>query len=281
MISGGYCVLNPSYAGLVICCPRASGHCYATKTPSASFQIEVSSTNFPAYSCRAMLDSGMKLDSLEESTENVFINKTLIVCMEYVSSQHHSCKDSPFSISIQLKLAECFYGSRDSDTKTGLGSSAVVTVLLISSLFGCFDIPLDNSVIFALAYRAHCIAQGKVGSGFDISACIYGSQLFQRNPHCNDVLEEKWLDSFEKKVCNINPIVHPFFLESHYALGLIVIGSGTKTVSFVRQVNEWVGTNPEVSKELFKEIDACTRNFYRYFSNNNKDLIKKMAKVSF
>ncbi|PWY97303.1 ribosomal protein S5 domain 2-like protein [Testicularia cyperi] len=74
--------------------------------------------------------------------------------------------------------------------KTGLGSSAAMT----TSLVGCFLLHLqaillthDKSIdtedlvlIHNLAQLAHCAAQGKVGSGFDVSAAIYGSQLYRR-----------------------------------------------------------------------------------------------------
>ena len=31
-----------------------------------------------------------------------------------------------------------------------------------------------------LAQYVHCLAQGKVGSGFDVSAAVFGSQLYTR-----------------------------------------------------------------------------------------------------
>lgn len=74
--------------------------------------------------------------------------------------------------------------------KTGLGSSAAMT----TSLAGCFLLHLqaillddtggieaeDLALIHNLAQLAHCAAQGKVGSGFDVSAAIWGSQLYRR-----------------------------------------------------------------------------------------------------
>lgn len=38
----------------------------------------------------------------------------------------------------------------------------------------------DLALIHNLAQLAHCAAQGKVGSGFDVSSAIWGSQLFRR-----------------------------------------------------------------------------------------------------
>ena len=38
----------------------------------------------------------------------------------------------------------------------------------------------DLDVVHVIAQTAHCIAQGKVGSGFDVSSAVYGSQRYVR-----------------------------------------------------------------------------------------------------
>lgn len=35
-------------------------------------------------------------------------------------------------------------------------------------------------IVHVIAQTAHCIAQGKVGSGFDVSSAVYGSQRYVR-----------------------------------------------------------------------------------------------------
>jgi phosphomevalonate kinase len=71
--------------------------------------------------------------------------------------------------------------------KTGLGSSAALVTALVSGLLTFFtpDIPQPytadhQSTIHNLAQAAHCAAQGKVGSGFDVAAATYGSCLYRR-----------------------------------------------------------------------------------------------------
>ncbi|KAJ8568181.1 hypothetical protein K7X08_020903 [Anisodus acutangulus] len=39
---------------------------------------------------------------------------------------------------------------------------------------------VDLDVVHVIAQTAHCIAQGKVGSGFDVSSAVYGSQRYIR-----------------------------------------------------------------------------------------------------
>lgn len=83
--------------------------------------------------------------------------------------------------------------------KTGLGSSAAMVTSLASALLlhwtGASSDPAPASaassrlpapepaildLMHNLAQYVHSLAQGKVGSGFDVSAAVYGSQTYQR-----------------------------------------------------------------------------------------------------
>lgn len=84
--------------------------------------------------------------------------------------------------------------SKPEVAKTGLGSSAAMTTAVVAALLNYLGVvnlsPLsddqdktetaDLDVVHAIAQTAHCIAQGKVGSGFDISSAVYGSQRYVR-----------------------------------------------------------------------------------------------------
>lgn len=78
--------------------------------------------------------------------------------------------------------------------KTGLGSSAAMTTAVVAALLhylGVVNLALlsdqnqvkdttDLDVVHMIAQTAHCIAQGKVGSGFDVSSAVYGSHRYVR-----------------------------------------------------------------------------------------------------
>jgi phosphomevalonate kinase len=79
--------------------------------------------------------------------------------------------------------------------KTGLGSSAAMTASVVAALLhylGAVNLSClgqsssdsaterDLDLVHAIAQSAHCIAQGKIGSGFDVSAAVYGSQRYTR-----------------------------------------------------------------------------------------------------
>jgi phosphomevalonate kinase len=68
--------------------------------------------------------------------------------------------------------------------KIGLGSSSALIVSTVSALFGIFR-ELDNStmeLIHGVSQYVNFMAQGKEGSGYDVSAALFGSILYSR-PH--------------------------------------------------------------------------------------------------
>ena len=77
--------------------------------------------------------------------------------------------------------------------KTGLGSSAALTTSLVCALLVRFGAVAGASLAQGadgadegrrlahnLAQYVHCLAQGKVGSGFDVSSAIFGSHMYTR-----------------------------------------------------------------------------------------------------
>jgi phosphomevalonate kinase len=67
--------------------------------------------------------------------------------------------------------------------KTGLGSSAALVTALVGALLAHFQ-RYSTAHASNLAQLCHCHAQGKVGSGFDVSSAVHGSQVYRRFPKC-------------------------------------------------------------------------------------------------
>lgn len=68
------------------------------------------------------------------------------------------------------------YGS--GATKTGLGSSACVTVGVVGGILKCLLGKVDKKEVDCVSQMANMEAQSKIGSNFDISAAVYGSHLY-------------------------------------------------------------------------------------------------------
>jgi len=80
-------------------------------------------------------------------------------------------------------------------SKTGLGSSAALITSLVTALLVQFAVIPSTALSAAhnsaeaLSFKqyahnvsqfVHCLAQGKVGSGFDVSSAVFGSQIYTR-----------------------------------------------------------------------------------------------------
>lgn len=70
------------------------------------------------------------------------------------------------------------------------------------SAFGSAASPADNShmaLVHNVAQYCHCLAQGKVGSGFDVSSAVWGSQVYRKfGP---DALDELMDESTVRCLC--------------------------------------------------------------------------------
>ena len=64
-------------------------------------------------------------------------------------------------------------------SKTGLGSSACVTVVIVGGILKQLLSKFTLEEVNALSQIANIAAQNKIGSNFDISTAVYGSQLYK------------------------------------------------------------------------------------------------------
>ncbi|XP_058069371.1 phosphomevalonate kinase, peroxisomal-like [Magnolia sinica] len=161
--------------------------------------------------------------------------------------------------------------------KTGLGSSAAMTTAVVASVLHYLGVvnlsstaknlhetlsSSDLDLVHVVAQTAHCIAQGKVGSGFDVSAAVYGSQRYIRfSPAVlssaqaavkgqplegviTHILEEKW--DHEKIQFSLPPLMT-------LLLGEPGTG-GSSTPSMVGAVKQWQKSDPKKSLETWRRL---------------------------
>ncbi|KAJ7953388.1 Phosphomevalonate kinase [Quillaja saponaria] len=163
--------------------------------------------------------------------------------------------------------------------KTGLGSSAAMTTAVVAALLHYLGVvrlssAVDNQekkntedldVVHMIAQTAHCIAQGKVGSGFDVSSAVYGSQRYVRfSPQVissaqvaakgallpeviTDILKGKW--DHERTDFSLPPLMN-------LLLGEPGTG-GSSTPSMVGAVKKWQKTDPQKSLDTWKKLSEA------------------------
>ncbi|KAJ1694691.1 hypothetical protein LUZ63_011389 [Rhynchospora breviuscula] len=199
----------------------------------------------------------------------------------------------PFS-SITFNTGDTHSGTKPEVAKTGLGSSAAMTTSVVASLLhylGAVSIPFPGKqysengnrinngldLVHSIAQSAHCIAQGKIGSGFDVSSAVYGSQKYVRfSPQVlsstqdsswrrlpemvSDVLKQKW--DHENK---------PFSLPPLLTLLLGEPGTGgSSTPSMVGSVKKWQNSDPTNSQEIWQKLADANSLLELQLKNLNK-----------
>ncbi|KAL1839925.1 hypothetical protein VTJ49DRAFT_1013 [Mycothermus thermophilus] len=157
--------------------------------------------------------------------------------------------------------------------KTGLGSSAAIVTSLTAALLAhylppdLFDLstPQGKRVLHNLAQVAHCSAQGKIGSGFDVASAVYGSCLYRRfSPSLLSKLPGPGEPGFgsalaglvdgEEWDCEIGKEQVGVGLPEGVAIRMCDVDCGTATVSMVKKVHEWRDKNPAEAAEVYADV---------------------------
>lgn len=146
--------------------------------------------------------------------------------------------------------------------KTGLGSSAAMVTSIVTCILGHFGI-FKKEIVWKLAQLCHCAAQGKVGSGFDVSAAVYGSHIYQRfSPVIlEDVLMGESTFELIKKCIERkwDHCILEFKMPRRISMVLGEIDTGSSTPKLVSKVLAWKN-NPQ-------NIINCTRSYTSHSFN--------------
>lgn len=167
------------------------------------------------------------------------------------------------------------FGARLSDAhKTGLGSSAALVTALTAAILThyldptLFDPSADagRTTLHNLAQAAHCAAQGKVGSGFDVAAAVYGSCRYRRfSPNVLAGLPEPGTPGFAARLDAViggggntkwdNEVVKDgVSLPPGVAVRMCDVDCGSQTVGMVKKVLAWRAGDEVTAKALWDDL---------------------------
>ncbi|KAH7277850.1 hypothetical protein KP509_38G011400 [Ceratopteris richardii] len=180
--------------------------------------------------------------------------------------------------------------------KTGLGSSAAMTSAVVASVLcylGAVELPCKSSsvedvsntqkleIVHAISQAAHSLAQGKIGSGFDVSAAVFGSQRYVRfSPQvlscaqdgtkfmplpevARDLLKQDW--DTERREFSLPPSLQLIVGEPGFG--------GSHTPSMVGAIQRWRKSDPVKAEALWSELGHCNTEVEKWLS-----VLKKLAK---
>ncbi|KAK0983068.1 phosphomevalonate kinase [Friedmanniomyces endolithicus] len=305
LLAGGYLVLDREYTGLVFGLD-ARIHVTVQAIPTSSGvtlnEIVVQSPQFQdaawEYGYRlAEPDGGMSVTPLRVDADlnlnrNIFIETTISYALSYIASLS-SPMISPASVTI---LADNDYYSTPASLasgpdpvprfhnfdvpiskahKTGLGSSAALVTALTGALLSYYlpretydtTTDLGKRQLHNLAQAAHCAAQGKVGSGFDVASAVHGSCIYRRFSPCILTRHvEPGKRNFGSQLRDIVNESHGSLEWDHEILkegvkvpkGLRLVmcdvSCGSQTPGMVKQVLAWRKAKPAEANEIWTEL---------------------------
>lgn len=228
----------------------------------------------------------------ETSPRNKFVQTALSYALSHVS--HHGIQDAlPLDI---LILADTDYYShgetskpcpnnpqsrfRDFNVKlqnankTGLGSSAALVTAFVSAiiLHRLSIKHVDDDMrrkLHNLAQIAHCVAQGKIGSGFDVAAAVYGACIYRRfSPSIFENIGApgdqnfktqlvKTIDDVEHKIWDTEIDATALDLPNGLRLVMCDVDCGSETPGMVKKVMAWRKDNPKDSSILWESLSQA------------------------
>ncbi|KAI9027180.1 phosphomevalonate kinase [Phycomyces nitens] len=296
LLTGGYLVLEQQFQGLVV---GTSARFYTIITPSDEPGIQVRSPQFEGGNWKYTVgQSDFQLTPSPGTSYNPFVEASLRFTLALVHEKVGRSAPGVLSTNCTITILgdNDFYSQRGqlqtlgldnsfeslaklgpfSNTlsslksvhKTGLGSSAALTTSLVAALCVHFkaadlDNNQDRTLVHNLAQFVHCFAQGKVGSGFDVSAAVWGSHRYRRfNPQVlSSIMDQQVNGAILLKHLSADSIgwdneVVPFKLPPGFDLILADIDAGSHTPSLVGKVLAWRKANPTAANALWEELGA-------------------------
>lgn len=210
---------------------------------------------------------------------------TILADKDYYSHSGLSGKDAPSTVDRFLD----FNIPLDRAHKTGLGSSAALVTAFTTAVVAHYA-PLEvvdatstqeKLRLHNLAQAAHCAAQGKIGSGFDVAAAAYGSCIYKRfSPFILEGLGDVGSKGFSARLKSIvedtdsskkwDTIINKKFaatVPKGLRLVMCDVDCGSETVGMVKNVLSWRRTKPEESVLLWETLQKGNEDLALEFHN--------------
>lgn len=148
-----------------------------------------------------------------------------------------------------------------------------------------YDIESEEGkrILHNLSQAAHCAAQGKVGSGFDIASAVYGSCLYRRfSPSLLSNLPSPGSPSFSAKLHSLvdgttwDTEIQKSAVKMPSGLRLVMcdVDCGSETPGMVKKVLKWREENKEEADEIWNALqkgnEAVARELTRLATAENE-----------
>lgn len=261
MIAGEYAILEPRQHAVVIAVDRF-----------VTAEIQPSNENILSLQQLGLSRITWKNNGVEpvfscSDTRLSFVRAAIKITNQFL--RERSIESDKFILTITSELAD------EEGRKYGLGSSAAITVAVISAIFVFNKVSLSKEETFKLAALSHLLVQGN-GSGADIAAAVFGGWIH----YC--AFDAKWvLNKLEEGIeinelirlpwpnLSISPLTPQVDLE--LCVGWTKEAAGTGPM--VDKIQKLRLTEPQSYEQFLKESAHAVACFVKGFEQGNNELV--------
>lgn len=218
----------------------------------------------------------------EEKNFFLFVSKAVEATLNYL--EENNIKTKNFSIvtnssDTKVKINE------EKTAKVGFGSSAAIVVATVAAVLKFhgegIESKKEKEIIYKLGCIAHYLAQGKIGSSFDVAASTYGGVLVYQKPDMEFVLKKLNEKTKIKELVKMN---WPYFkaeninLPKGFLLSIGFVGYSASTKDLVLKINEFKKNNLDEYNNIILRIKKITVDLINAIKKEDEQLIIELLK---
>lgn len=270
-LAGEWAVLEPGNPGIVAAVNR---RVHAELQPLTGKYISVTVEELGVRDVRLTWDgSRVRLFPLHKAAEEklLFLRQGVEVALRFATERGLEFK--PFKIKTWGEETQV------AGKKVGFGSSAASTVAVIAATLGFHGYQASQEELYKLAALAHYFAQGKVGSGFDVAASVYGGvfiytrfdpdwlvRQMETNRPLTEVVGEQWPG------LSIEPLGVPQNLQ--FLVGWT--NQSASTSAMVKQLKAWAKDHRNEYRDLFGQIATLVKDLIPAWESQDQETILRL-----
>lgn len=311
-LAGGYLVLEPTYNAYVTALSSRMHAVIKSKVSDAqtsSIIIKSPQFQFGEWEYKIDNENPVKIPKEVKNHHNPFLEATVFTVLSYIGQHenvnieitifsdpgYHSQDEGVPKKSSKGSKQFLFHDRQINEVaKTGMGSSAGLVAVVTTALISAFRkeekiVDLLN-IIHNCSQIAHCYAQKKIGSGFDVATAVYGSIIYRRfDPKLiNDLFEHEFFETQDDQELSksyadmLRVLVESNWEFNHSRCALppgikLLMGDikgGSETPKLVSKVLKWKNENMKESSELYHDLNKSNLDFIEALSHLH-DLYKQ------
>jgi phosphomevalonate kinase len=221
----------------------------------------------------------------EKQLEKLGVAKNAIeLTLAYLAAKHARRKPKLFEM--QTFSSDTLAKLPDGKTaKVGFGSSAAVCVAIVGAILKLNGYNLEEKntkdLVFKIACTAHYLAQGKVGSSFDIAASTYGGVIAYTRFDPKWLIQEMNSGKSTAEIMDSNwPAftAEPLILPQNFELLTGFVGYSASTKELIVKINEAKEKNRGEYDKIISDIKGVTEKLITAIKTSNQNEITALIK---